>query len=120
MQGERTNYYARAVQEYVQEHLHEKITVQEMARVLNLHPSYLNTIYKNKTGESVTGFIGRKKVERAQHLLMHSEKSLAEICALLGFFDQSHFTRTFKRICGMTPGKYRQDYLPNSSNERKE
>ena len=93
---------------YVQEHLSEKITVAEIARARSLNASYLNTCFREQTGESVSAYIRRRKIERAEELLGSTAHSLAEICAMLGYFDQSHFNRAFKAVTGMTPGAYRE------------
>ena len=92
---------------YVQAHLSEKITVSEIARARGLNASYLNTCFREQTGESVSAYVRRMKIQRAQALLAGTEHSLAEICAMLGYFDQSHFSRAFKAVTGMTPGAYR-------------
>ena len=99
--------HVREVHAYVQAHLAERITVAEIARTLGLNASYLNTCYREHTGESVSACIRRMKIARAAQLLGGTEHSLAEICAMLGYFDQSHFSRTFKAVTGMTPGVYR-------------
>ena len=99
--------HVESVRRYVQAHLSEKIAVSEIARVLSLNASYLNTCFCTQTGESVSAFIRRMKIARAEELLAGTEHSLAEICVMLGYFDQSHFSRAFKAVTGMTPGAYR-------------
>lgn len=98
----------RLIREYVQQHLTERISVRSIARSLGRNASYLNTFYTEQTGECITVYIRRCKVRRAERLLRETDRSLAEICASLGFFDQSHFSRTFKAQTGMTPGAYRK------------
>ncbi len=95
------------VQDYVQAHLSEKIAVSDIARAQGLNASYLNTCFRAQTGESVSAYIRRMKVLRACVLLAGTEYSLTEVCAMLGYFDQSHFSRVFKAVTGMTPGAYR-------------
>ena len=95
------------VRHYVQVHLSEKITVSEIARGRGLNASYLNTCFCAQTGESVSAYIRRVKIAHAEKLLAGTEHSLAEVCAMLGYFDQSHFSRAFKTVTGMTPGAYR-------------
>ncbi len=102
--------HVRQVQEYVRAHLSEQIAVAEIAQTLGLNASYLNTCYRTQTGESVSGCIRRMKIGRAAELLRGTEHSLAEICAMLGYFDQSHFSRTFRSVTGMTPGRYRAQF----------
>ena len=100
--------HVESVQRYVQAHLSEKIAVSEIARELELNASYLNTCYRAQTGESVSAYIRRMKIAQACTLLAQTNHSLAEICAMLGYFDQSHFSRAFKAVTGMTPGACRR------------
>lgn len=103
----RTVQTAQAVQSYVARHLHEKITVREIAEALHLHPSYLNACFCAQCGSSVKTYIHAAKSREACRLLRGSRYSLTQIGAMLGYFDQSHFSRMFKQSVGMTPGQYR-------------
>lgn len=105
--GRPVREHVRDVHDYVRAHLSEKITVSEIAQSCGLNASYLNTCYRAQTGESVSAAIRRMKIARAAELLDGTDHSLAEICAMLGYFDQSHFSRAFKAVTGMTPGVYR-------------
>lgn len=107
MHGEQRREHAREVKKYVREHLGEKITVASIAAELHLHPSYLNTGFHEVTGKTVTDYIREEKNNRAKELLKNDSLTLAEICSMLGYFDQSHFSRIFKRTTGYTPGAYR-------------
>lgn len=107
MQHRTVEHQVLLVQQYVQEHLTERIAVRQIAEALGRNASYLNTCFRTQTGESITSYIRFCKVRRAGELLRGTDQSLAEICASLGYFDQSHFSRTFKSQTGMTPGAYR-------------
>jgi transcriptional regulator GlxA family with amidase domain len=52
------------------------------------------------------GYSLRLRVERAKEMLLQSDRRMSEIAVTLGFFDQSHFSRTFRRITGVSPGEY--------------
>lgn len=97
----------QAIREYIEKHLQEKITVREIADSLQLHPSYTNTLFCRRTGESIKAYIRRRKMQKAAEMILYSNYSLSQIGASLGFFDQSHFSRTFQKEMGMTPGRYR-------------
>ena len=99
--------YVRCVQEYVRQHLSENITVRAIAETVGLHPSYLNTFFHAQTGVSIKTFIHRVKTEEAQRLLRESSYSISEIGTMLGYFDQSHFSRVFRKFAGTTPKRYR-------------
>ena len=85
----------------------EAITVEDLAKALYISRSHLSTIFKQKTGENLSQFIMRQKIEEAKKLLKTSKKSAIDIAFYLGFSSQSHFSRTFKEYVHMTPNEYR-------------
>ena len=101
----------RQCREYVFLHLHEKLTVREIAGQIGVHPNYLSTHFAQREGISLYQFILREKVRLAQTLLIYSDYGYEEIASYLGFASQSHLGSTFKRLTGMTPRQYRDKYL---------
>ncbi|REE66654.1 AraC-like DNA-binding protein [Paenibacillus taihuensis] len=97
-------------QNYIYEHLYEDIPLDTLAELVDLHPSYLSRLFKKETGMTISCFILSEKVEEAKNLLTFSKLSLSDICARLNFFDQSHFTKSFSKLTGETPMKYRAKY----------
>lgn len=110
VQKVREQSYSRVIvlcQNYIYEHLYEDIRLDTLAELVDLHPSYLSRLFKKETGMTISSFILREKVEEAKNLLTYSKLSLSDICARLNFFDQSHFTKSFSKLTGETPMKYR-------------
>lgn len=95
------------VSEYVTEHIHERITVHEIARELKLNASYLNSSFKKQTGDCISSFIQKSKVKKAQEMLEMRQYTITDIWTALGYFDQSHFNKHFKKFTGITPRQYR-------------
>lgn len=95
------------VSQYISIHLSEHIRVSEIAREVGMNPSYLNKLFKAQTGETIVGFTHHKKTDFAKKLLVSTALPISEICAQLGYYDQSHFTRQFKKYATMTPKQYR-------------
>jgi AraC family transcriptional regulator len=60
---------------------------------------------------TMSEYVRRARVARAQNLLRHASLGITEIALACGFADQSHFTRAFSRVTGMPPGRYRLAYL---------
>lgn len=83
--------------------------VTEYASLLNLHPNYLNTLVRAKTGKSIGNWISEKTITEAKALLRHSDLSVKEISYRLGFAEIQHFSAYFKKHTNLTPGLYRQD-----------
>jgi len=99
------------VANYIQRHLSEPITAENIARELYVSRPYLSRRFIAETGESLTDFILKEKVGEAKRLLRYSDKSLSAIGNYLGFSSQGHFSRVFKRYSGLTPGEYRTKYM---------
>ncbi|WP_179218717.1 helix-turn-helix domain-containing protein [Saccharibacillus sp. O23] len=97
-----------ACRQYIFNHLYEELPLARVGRAIGLNPAYLSRLCKQETGLSLSAYIRREKVEEAKRLLELQEYGLSEICALLGFNDQSHFTQVFKTWAGVTPGTYRK------------
>lgn len=95
---------------YIYSHLHKKITVDELAKHTGLSPSYLSRLFKKETGESITGYIIRRKIDAAKNMLKYSGYSLSQISETLAFSCQSYFTKMFKDLEGVTPKRYRDMY----------
>lgn len=95
---------------YIYENLHKKITVSELASHTGLNPSYLSRLFKKETGLSVTDYIIAKKIAAAKNMLKYTDNSIVVIAETLAFSSQSHFTKTFRAIEGITPKKYRDLY----------
>ena len=88
-----------------------RLTLDELAREAGVHPVHLSRIFRRSVGEGIGDHIHRLRVRTACERLLDPCASLAEISFATGFADQSHFTRSFRRITGMTPGTFRSVVL---------
>ena len=95
------------VTNYVFKHLSESITVEKMARDLCRGRSRLSTDFKRETGEALSDYIMKRKVEEGKQVLRYTDRPAVDVALYLGFSSQSHFSRVFKRQTGMTPGEFR-------------
>lgn len=96
-----------AVSNYIQHHLSEPITTEQIAASLYISRTHLSARFHKETGITLSDYILKEKTEEAKRLLRYTDKSLAAISAYLGFSSQSHFSRTFRKYAGITPGEYR-------------
>jgi len=85
-----------------------KLQVQYFARKLNLHPNYLNSVIKSKTGRTVNDWISKRTLSLAKTLLLNTPLSLKEIAYQLGFSEPTHFSRFFKNNTQLTPNAFRK------------
>ena len=97
---------ARAL-EFMEEHLAAELSREEVARAAGLSPSHFSHLMRAKTGWSFTELLTRLRVDRACHLLAHTDHPLVRIAQDCGFSDQSYFTRVFRKRTGQPPGDYR-------------
>ena len=102
-------WLTRAV-EFLRESFTEHLTITQVASVAGVHPVYLAREFRRFHGCTIGEYIRRLRVERACRQLSSADESLATIAASAGFSDQSHFSRTFKRLMGMTPAQYRANF----------
>ena len=99
------------ITKYIRKHLSEPISVEALARHLCRGRSRLSTDFKQVTGENLSEFILKKKIEEGKKLLRRTDKPAVEIAFFLGFSSQSHFSRTFKKYVGQTPNTYRKEMV---------
>lgn len=108
--GKQPSQLAIQVANYVQHHMSEPITVDELAKALFTSRSRLSARFKEETGDTLTNFILKEKTEEAKRLLRYTDKSASAIGSYLGFSSQGHFARVFKKYTGLTPIEYREKY----------
>ncbi len=104
------NPVIRRVKNYIYSHLNSPIEVSEIAEALELNPDYLSHLFSTQEKLTITDYIRKEKVRRGENLLRYSEYKIREISYYLGFCSQSHFSRVFKAVNGMTPNQYRKKY----------
>lgn len=100
--------------DYIQNHLQQTLTVAQLAQHAGLNESYLSKLFKAETGESVSGYIRKKKIDAAKDMLKFLEFSSLSIGSYLAFSSQSHFIQVFKKHTGITPEEYRKEYFRSS------
>ena len=79
-----------------------------MARLVYLSPAYFSRVFKQEVGESFTGYLNRVRIDHSRSLLRRKELRLVDIALMVGFEDQSYFTKVFKKITGLSPLQYRE------------
>ena len=99
--------WLRLAQQLIHDRLTEPLTVSEIARSVGSHPVYLVRAFRKHYGLTVGEYLRKLRVEFACRQMARTDDPLSQVAAAAGFYDQSHFTRTFKRLTGMTPTEYR-------------
>ena len=96
---------------YVMAHYVHPISLDDIAAEVGMNRSAFCTYFKRHKGMTFLQFVTQYRLNTACGLLKHSQKSVSEICYLVGFCDLPHFIRVFTKEKGMSPGKYRKDNL---------
>ena len=92
--------------QYMNDHFCEKITLDEIATAINISKSGMSTIFKNRMGESVMNYFSKMKIDISKTMIREGKYNISQISSYLGFDSIHLFSRTFKRITGMTPIEY--------------
>ncbi|MGM0922956.1 MAG: helix-turn-helix transcriptional regulator [Bacillota bacterium] len=98
---------------YIFNHIFDQISIQDLAKKVNLNQVYLSQLFKKETGNPIGKYIQTEKLKESQKLLIQTDLSVADICMMLQFNDQSYFTSIFKKYTGQTPNQYRRN--PNAT-----
>jgi YesN/AraC family two-component response regulator len=83
------------------------LSLKTQAKLLNVNPSYLSTLFKKETGVTLTDYVNKKRVERAKHLLKNGNTQIQTVAQSCGILDVNYFTKIFKKYEGVTPKEYR-------------
>jgi AraC family transcriptional regulator len=100
--------------ELLQSQFPEALTHDQLAQAVGVHPVYLAHEFRRYYQCTIGQYVRRLRIEHASRQLASSAASLAEIALAAGFCDQSHFSRVFKRLTGMTPAHFRGNLAPPS------
>jgi AraC family transcriptional regulator len=96
------------VEDYMISNLDRNISLAELGELVGLSPHHFSLVFKNTFGTTPHQYLLMQRVEKAKRLLASGEQSIGEAALEVGFANQSHFTRMFRRLSGETPREYRQ------------
>jgi AraC family transcriptional regulator len=99
-------WLARA-REFIHAHYRDGLTIAFIADAVGVHPVHLAREFRKHFHDSPADYVMRRRIAAACRELSRPDASLAHVAAATGFYDQSHFSKTFKRVTGTTPAKYR-------------
>jgi two-component system response regulator YesN len=109
--GKKKQIHVSQMLRHVKEHFTERITADDLSQLTGLSVSRLLHLFKEETGFSLSEYILHERIAKAKKLLTDSNKRLGDIALECGFYDQSHFTRSFKALEKSSPLKYRKRML---------
>lgn len=107
------------IKEYVKWHLQENTKVSQIAHYFGYNEKYLTTLFHSVTGTALKQYILQSKMEQAKIQLTDSTTQIAQIAYSLGFEDSHNFSNAFKKVTGLSPKAYRENYGKEKINREK-
>jgi AraC-like DNA-binding protein len=98
----------REVFDYISNHLDTPIALEELAELVDLNPTYFSNLFAKLMGMPPIQYINRRRIEKAQQLLLSSDDPLYDIAMQVGFTDVYYFSRLFKKLVGLAPSYYQK------------
>lgn len=99
--------------EYIRTNYDKRFSLDDMASLCNISPSYFSKLFNRITGDSFSNYVNQVRVEKACELLANTDTPITVIALDLGFEDNSYFDKVFKRIKGVTPSVYKAETRAN-------
>ena len=96
------------IKEYITSRLEESVRICDICREFGYSKSYISKIFREQTGETLSSYAIKKRVECARMLIREDDLNFAQISAKLNFDNPQYFSRVFKRVTGMTPSEFKR------------
>lgn len=107
-EGGLSKHKLQRIVDYIHAHLDRDLSLKELAAVVQMSAHYFCQLFKQSTGITPHQYVIRCRIERAKELLIQGKLTISDVAKIVGFVDQSHFHRHFKRLVGITPKAFLQ------------
>jgi transcriptional regulator GlxA family with amidase domain len=101
-------WQVRRLTEHIDAALASTIRMHDCASIARLSTSHFRRAFKVSFGVTFSGYLSRRRVERAQEIMMTTDQPLCHVARRCGFADQAHFSRVFRRFVGASPAVWRR------------
>lgn len=110
--SEQENYFRELypVITFIDENYQQQVSMTEMAAMVSLSATHFNQRFRALLRMSPSQYVLSRRVQHARQLLTETTQTMVEIAIAAGFYDQSHFTKRFRRVTGLTPTAYRSQF----------
>ena len=109
-QGALAPWQVKRIRSYIESQLDSSIRATELADVVQLSTSHFCRAFRKTFGESPLAYIRKRRIQRAQELMLTSRLRLSQVALECGMCDQAHFCRAFRRIVGINPNAWRRQF----------
>lgn len=106
----KNNFIVNKILQHLHMNIESHVSLEDISHYLNITPQYATSCFKKHMGISLMKYSKKIRIDRAKVLLLTTNKSILDIGFTLGFYDQSHFSKTFKFFEGMSPSEYRNSH----------
>lgn len=114
LKSKRVTYKAHVitnVQKYIQSHIEERLTLNDVAAVFGLSPNYLSVLFKKTCSTGFSEYITQMKISKAKLMLLEQDMKIYEVADQLGFESAFYFSKVFKKVEGISPRDYIQQKI---------
>jgi two-component system response regulator YesN len=108
MRYNNSRYMINQALNFIEYHYAEDISLEDVAKELSLSKHYLCAVFKKETGENMSLYINKLRIEKAKQLLLESDVKIKELFEKVGYSNQQYFSKIFKKITGMTVVEYKE------------
>ena len=102
---------------YLNANLENDVSLASVAQAVNMNPSYFSYYFKNHVNMNFVDYLTKLRIERAKQILYWDNVSISVVCGMVGYKNQTHFYKMFKKYTGITPAQYRAKSRDNFSVE---
>jgi len=99
----------RLVRTHIEAHLDTAIRIEDLTVITRLSPSYFSSAFRRSFGETPHAYLVRRRIVRAQELMLMTDEPLSQIALACGLCDQAHLSKLFRRATNMTPNLWRRE-----------
>ena len=111
-QGDREDVVDKAMAYLRENYANPNISAQFIAEMYHITPSYFSRLFNERSGYAFPDYLATLRIEEAGKILVReTNRSIQEICEMVGYTNASYFTATFKKKYGMTPGQFRRNHM---------
>jgi two-component system response regulator YesN len=96
--------------EYIDNHYHKSISLEEVAEKIGISSYYLSKLFKERFQVTFIDYLKNTRLQKAKELLLDGTMPLKEIALTIGYKDPNYFSRIFKKEVGVSPREYRNHY----------
>ncbi|NLM04455.1 MAG: helix-turn-helix transcriptional regulator [Clostridiales bacterium] len=103
------NFHIRMAMDHIEKNYSEPLTLDDMAKYLNLNKCYFSDLFKRETGKTYSRFLNEFRIKKSKILLENTNLSVLEVALAVGYNNQNYFNMIFKKLTNTTPLKYRNE-----------